>query len=276
MSKRRFLPVTVLLASMLLSLLTGCGMLSTVEVYDGANFIPIVPASNVPVSVLGKEDFIADQNGMPVCKSETILAQRGVDVSEFQGDIDWEAVAASSIQFAFLRCGYRGASEGGLAEDQKFAENYEKARAAGLEVGVYFYSQALNEEEALEEADLVAKILDGRKLDLPVVFDWERNDTVEGSRTYSADGEAVTDAAVAFCRSMGLAGYDTGVYMNLNTGYHTWDLSKLADYAIWLSDPGPYPRFYYKADFWQYSFTGTVPGIGGNVDLNFRFLPRES
>ena len=83
-------------------------------------------------------------------------------------------------------------------------------------------------------------------------------------------------AAVAFCRSMGLAGYDTGVYMNLNTGYHTWDLSKLADYAIWLSDPGPYPRFYYKADFWQYSFTGTVPGIGGNVDLNFRFLPRES
>ena len=168
------------------------------------------------------------------------------------------------------------ASEGGLAEDQKFAENYEKARAAGLEVGVYFYSQALNEEEALEEADLVAKILDGRKLDLPVVFDWERNDTVEGSRTYSADGEAVTDAAVAFCRSMGLAGYDTGVYMNLNTGYHTWDLSKLADYAIWLSDPGPYPRFYYKADFWQYSFTGTVPGIGGNVDLNFRFLPRES
>ncbi len=248
MSKRRFFPVTVLLASMLLSLLTGCGMLSTVEVYDGANFIPIRPASNVPVSVLGKEDFIADQNGMPVCKSETILAQRGVDVSEFQGDIDWEAVAASSIQFAFLRCGYRGASEGGLAEDQKFAENYEKARAAGLEVGVYFYSQALNEEEALEEADLVAKILDGRKLDLPVVFG----------------------------RSMGLAGYDTGVYMNLNTGYHTWDLSKLADYAIWLSDPGPYPRFYYKADFWQYSFTGTVPGIGGNVDLNFRFLPRES
>ena len=229
MSKRRFFPVTVLLASMLLSLLTGCGMLSTVEVYDGANFIPIRPASNVPVSVLGKEDFIADQNGMPVCKSETILAQRGVDVSEFQGDIDWEAVAASNIQFAFLRCGYRGASEGGLAEDQKFAENYEKARAAGLEVGVYFYSQALNEEEALEEADLVAKILD-----------------------------------------------DTGVYMNLNTGYHTWDLSKLADYAIWLSDPGPYPRFYYKADFWQYSFTGTVPGIGGNVDLNFRFLPRES
>ena len=115
MSKRRFFPVTVLLASMLLSLITGCGMLSTVEVYDGANFIPIRPASNVPVSVLGKEDFIADQNGMPVCKSETILAQRGVDVSEFQGDIDWEAVAASSIQFAFLRCGYRGASEGCLS-----------------------------------------------------------------------------------------------------------------------------------------------------------------
>ncbi len=276
MSKCRSLPALVLLVAMLLSLLTGCGMVSTVDVYDGANFIPIEPASNVPVSVLGKEDFIADQNGMPVCKSETFLAQRGVDVSEFQGDIDWEAVAATNVQFVFLRCGYRGASEGGLSEDQKFADNFEKAHAAGLEVGVYFYSQALNEDEAMEEAELVTQILDGRTLELPVMFDWERNDTVEGSRTYSADGEAVTDAAVAFCRRMERAGYDTGVYMNLNTGYHTWDLSKLADYTIWLSDPGPYPRFYYKADYWQYSFTGTVPGIRGNVDLNFRFLPRES
>ena len=179
MSKCRSLPALVLLVAMLLSLLTGCGMVSTVDVYDGANFIPIEPASNVPVSVLGKEDFIADQNGMPVCKSETFLAQRGVDVSEFQGDIDWEAVAATNVQFVFLRCGYRGASEGGLSEDQKFADNFEKAHAAGLEVGVYFYSQALNEDEAMEEADLVTQILDGRTLELPVMFDWERNDTAE-------------------------------------------------------------------------------------------------
>lgn len=268
----------ILTALLILSLLAGCGggVVEMVTVFDGANNIPILPVSGMPVSDLSEEDFIADQNGTPVCKRSDYLAVRGIDVSEFQGTIDWQAVAGSNVQFVFLRCGYRGASEGGISEDALFRDNFEKASAAGLAVGVYFYSQALNIEEAVEEAEFVKSLLADRTPDLPVIFDWERNDTVEGSRTYSADSEAVSEAAEAFCETIENAGYTAGVYMNLNTGYHTWDLSKLKDYVIWLSDPGAYPRFYYKAEYWQYSFTGNVAGIQGECDLNIRFVPRET
>lgn len=266
----------ILAAVMLVCTLTACGTVAEpVQVFDGANTISIFPESGVPVSELTKDDFIADQNGIPVYKGELYTTERGIDVSEFQGDIDWAAVAGGNVQFVFLRCGYRGASEGGLSADQRFRENFDEARAAGLEVGVYFYSQALNKTEALEEAELVQETLDGRVPDLPVIFDWERNDTVEGSRTLSADGEAVTDAAAAFCQAVKLAGYTPGIYMNLNTGYHIWDLSKLSDYVIWLSDPSAYPHFYYQFEYWQYSFTGSVPGIAGECDLNMRFMPRQ-
>lgn len=261
---------TAAVLMLVLAMLAGCAS-QTVEVYDGANFISITPVSGLPVSDLTEDSFIADQNGLPVYKGGDYTLERGIDVSEFQGDIDWTAVAESGISFVFLRCGYRGASEGNLSADAAFATNFEEASAAGLTVGVYFYSQAITVEEAREEAEFVKGMLTDRKPDLPVIFDWERNDTVEGSRTYSADGEVITDCAVAFCSDLEASGYDAGVYMNLDTGYHTWDLGKLSDYAFWVSDPGVYPRFYYYAEYWQYSFTGTVPGIEGNCDLDYRF-----
>ena len=82
-------------------------------------------------------------------------------------------------------------------------------------------------------------------------------------------------SAVAFCQAVKLAGYTPGIYMNLNTGYHIWDLSKLSDCVIWLSDPSAYPHFYYQFEYWPYSFTGSVPGIAGECDLNMRFMPRR-
>ena len=159
----------ILAAVMLVCALTACGTVTEpVQVFDGANTISIFPESGVPVSELTKDDFIADQNGIPVYKGELYTTERGIDVSEFQGDIDWTAVAGGNVQFVFLRCGYRGASEGSLSADQRFRENFDEARAAGLEVGVYFYSQALNKTEALEEAELVQETLDGLAREIPL------------------------------------------------------------------------------------------------------------
>lgn len=272
---KRFRKGIVLLLLMSFALVCGCGT-PPVEVFDGANNIYITPYSNIPVSDLSEEDFIADVDGYPVYKGGNYTMIRGVDVSQFQGDIDWNAVADAGYQFAIIRCGYRGATEGTISGDENYETNIAEARESGLKVGVYFYSQAITMEEAKEEADFVLEKTQGVSLDLPVMFDWERNDTETGSRTLDAGGDVITDCGAAFCREITRAGLQAGIYMNLNTGYHTWDLGRLADYTIWLSNPGIYPQFYYKVDCWQYSFTGSVPGIEGECDLNYYFAPNVS
>ena len=259
-----------------MTVMCGCSSVPMVEVFDGANNIYITPYSNVPVSDLSEEDFIADVDGFPVYKGGNYTMVRGIDVSEFQGDIDWQAVAEAGIRFAIIRCGYRGATEGAVSADEKFESNVAGAKEAGLNVGVYFYSQAISVEEAREEADFVLEKTRDITIDLPVMFDWERNDTEAGSRTLNADGDIISDCGETFCSEIERAGLKAGVYMNLNTGYHTWDLGRLADYTIWLSNPGVYPQFYYKADYWQYSFVGSVPGIAGECDLNYYFAANPS
>ena len=270
--RKRLRTGVILLLLVSLSAFCGC-VTPPVEVFDGANNIYITPYSNVPVSDLSEEDFIADVDGYPVYKGGNYTLIRGIDVSQFQGDIDWQAVAEAGYQFAIIRCGYRGATEGKISEDEKYEANVAGAKEAGLNVGVYFYSQAITMEEAKEEAEYVLEKTQGIALDLPVMFDWERNDTEAGSRTLDADGDAITDCGAAFCRAVEQAGLQAGVYMNLDTGYHTWDLGRLEGYTIWLSNPGVYPQFYYKADYWQYSFLGSVPGVEGNCDLNYYFAP---
>jgi GH25 family lysozyme M1 (1,4-beta-N-acetylmuramidase) len=238
----------------------------TVTVDDGVNTVTITPHGDIPAATLSAEDFTASEDWVLYSGP----SRQGIDVSEFQGQIDWEQAADSGVEFAFLRLGYRGSTEGGLYTDERFEENLAGAAGAGVSVGVYFFSQALDGEEAVREAEFVLDVLNGRTLDLPVMFDWEPVDT-EGARTAGLGAQAVTECAAAFCGRIAETGLSAGVYFNRQQGYYVYDLSRLKDYVLWVSDPGVWPNFYYAVDVWQYSFSGTVPGIGAPVDRNIWF-----
>lgn len=198
----------------------------------------------------------------------------GVDVSAYQGDIDWQKVAEAGIEFAFIRVGFRGyGAEGTLNPDQKFLQNLEGAKAAGVKVGVYFFSQAITVAEAEEEARFVLENLAGAALDYPVVFDWE---TISGARarTDGMKGDLLTDCAVAFCSVIERAGYTPMIYYGLHLGYEMYDLSRLTSYDVWYPQYGvKKPGMYYDYRIWQYTDRGTVPGIDTKVDMNLAFIP---
>lgn len=218
-------------------------------------------------------DFVVDPDTGRIT-SPTREAVTGIDVSAHQGEIDWSAVATDGVEFAMLRIGARGYTEGKLLPDQKFEANYAGASEQGLDVGVYFFSQAVSKEEALEEADYVLALLNGRELQMPIVFDWEEVDFAE-ARTDAVDTETVTDAALAFCRRIEEAGYDSMVYCNGMVGYLRYDLARMQKLPLWYADYGSWPGFAYEFELWQYSQTGKVNGIAGNVDLNLRFLTKK-
>lgn len=195
----------------------------------------------------------------------------GIDVSYFQYDIDWKKVKADGVDFAIIRVGYRGYGTGGqLVLDYKFKENMDEAIAAGLDVGVYFYTQAINEKEAREEADFVYKYIKGYDLDLPVYFDIESVDYDTGRLDSAGLTKAQKTALCeAFCERMMSYGYDAGVYSNptwLNNYINGPSLGK--KYPIWLANYNIYATYYDKYHIWQYSSTGKVDGIDTNVDMN--------
>ena len=241
-----------------------------VLVNDGNAEVWLSVQEGVPVSPLQAEAFepLGDQVAY---YGHDAYAVQGIDVSEFQGDIDWQAVADSGISFAYIRAGYRGYNAGTIGADERFLTNLAGARAAGIKVGAYFFSQAITAEEAAEEAKFTVELLNGAKLDLPIMFDWE---TVSDSsaRTNGLDGETITDCAEAFCKAAKKAGYEAGIYFSRQQGYYVYDLSRLSDYTFWVADPNPSPDFYYRMDVWQYDFEGDVPGIGIITDRNMMFL----
>lgn len=214
-----------------------------------------------------KTDFSRDERGW--LRSEG--AYIGVDVSSHQGEIDWEKVAASGVEFAMIRAGYRGyGQEGKLLQDDNFETNIRGALNAGLDVGVYFFSQATNVWEVEEEAQQLLRSLEGYPITYPVVFDWERihNST---ARTDAVKGKTVTLMAQAFCGVMARAGYVPGIYFNQDMGYLELDLDQLKDCVFWLAEYGDAPNFYYDFDIWQYTSKGDVPGIDAPVDMNLSF-----
>ena len=214
--------------------------------------------------------------GIQYTGDERYSIRKGIDVSEYQGDIDWGRVKAAGYDFAFLRIGYRGYGEQGtLCADAKFQQNIVNAHNAGIEVGIYIFSQAVNEEETLQEVELVLGQLQGHNLELPVVFDPERirDDT---ARTDNVTGEQFTKNTILFCEKMKEAGYQPMIYSNMVWEAFEYDMEALADYPIWYADYEPVPQTPYYFSFWQYSEKGSVDGIEGNVDLNVQFLPQES
>ncbi len=203
--------------------------------------------------------------------------RKGVDVSYHQGTIDWARVRNSGIEFAFIRIGYRGYGQNGkLREDSQFKENIVSASQAGLDVGVYLFSQAINEEEALEEAHFVIDQLQeaGVALTLPVVYDPEliRDDK---ARTDHISGKQFTENSIVFCEKIKEAGYEPMIYSNMVWEAFYFDLNRLTDYQIWYADYEKIPQTPYWFSFWQYSCNGKVDGISGRVDLNLQFIAEQ-
>ncbi len=244
-----------------------------VYIYDGFDWVWMTPLEGVPVNTLTEEYFTA--NGTEIKYNGTDYdVLRGIDVSEHQLDIDWNKVAQSGVDYAYIRVGRRGYTEGGLFEDPYFAANMAGAQAAGVKVGVYMFSQAVTVQEAIEEANFVIERIAKYNVELPVVFDWEKVHEAD-ARTADVTMEGRTDCAVAFCETVKKAGYTPCVYFNRNLGYYGYDLSRLTDYEFWFSLPeSGFPNFYYAADMWQYSFTETVPGIAVETDMNLWFIPK--
>lgn len=216
-----------------------------------------------------------DKSGIFYEGDENYTIRKGIDVSKWQGRIDWKQVKEDGYEFAFLRIGYRGYGESGdLAMDETFYYNIQNARKYGIDVGVYFFSQAINETEALEEADYVLKALDGYKLQLPIVYDPELIDDEE-ARTNDVTGEQFTKNTIAFCEAIQAAGFETMVYSNMIWEADLFDMSQLQEYDFWYADYEEIPQTPYDFVFWQYSETGCVKGVDGNVDLNIQFIPTE-
>ncbi len=232
--------------------------------------VPIYPG--LPKNELDPDAF-STKNGLLTYDDGSVVSQNGIDVSEHQGEIDWKKVSDAGVTFAFLRIGYRGYTEGMLYPDARFEENYAAAKASGLSIGVYFYSQAVTPAEATHEAEFVLELLDGRALDLPVVIDWEYADA-DSARTDEIGGTLLTSISDTFCSLIENSSYSAAIYFNKDTGYIHYDLGNLSKYAFWIADYNDTPVFYYAHEYWQYSDKGAVDGITEPVDLNLRFVPK--
>lgn len=222
------------------------------------------------VSPYNWDNLDTDNDRFSYYENGELASELGVDVSDHQGSIDWNAVALDGIDFAFVRIGYRGYSDGGLFADENYTANADGAADAGLKVGVYFFSQATSIDEAVEEADFVLQLLAGRYLDLPVVFDHEP--VAEGGRANSVPAETVSACAEAFCKRIEEGGYSTMVYGNA-ADVARYDESLLDERPVWFAEydvEAPTAQFDFSV--WQYSNSGTVAGIDTPVDMNILFL----
>lgn len=231
---------------------------------------PKRPVLNLPENPYGPEDF-SEVEGYLTCTAGKAMI--GVDVSAWQDAIDWNLVKEAGMEFAMIRLAWRGTSEGGIYADDRAEENYLAAKAAGLQVGGYFFSQAITPEEAEEEAKFLLEMIEGWELELPIVFDWE---FVDGARTEGMRAKTLTACAEAFCRTIGEAGYRPMVYFNPTMAYYRIDLEALEEYDFWLAMWKTEMDFPYKVDMWQYTDQGSVPGIEGEVDLDIYFIYEDA
>ena len=216
-------------------------------------------------AIIGGATYNFDSDGVVVKN-----IAKGIDVSKYQPNIDWAQVKASGVDYAIIRVGYRGYGSGVMVEDPYFKSHISGARAAGLKVGVYFYSQAITVEEAVEEASMAIQLCKDYKLHYPIYFDTEATGTGVGR----ADGLSATQRTAitnAFCQTVRNSGYKAGVYASKSWFYYQLDYSQLSQYDIWLAHYTTSTDFSHRYDMWQYTGSGSCPGISGAVDLNWAY-----
>lgn len=241
-------------------------------VYSGGQYNVVPINHNLKQHQLDETNLnILESGEYQYLQDGQVISHKGIDVSRHQGDIDWSLVAQDGVEFAFIRVGNRGYSTGKMVEDEYFDENITEALQAGIKVGVYYYSQAINETELLEEANFVLEKIAPYKVECPVVFDVEK---VSGDgRMNNISVEERTALAKLFCQTIQNAGYRPMIYHNTEMGVMLLNLEELEEYDKWFAAYSDV--FYYPYDYriWQYSQSGKVQGIASDVDLNISFAP---
>lgn len=229
------------------------------------------------------DDFVWDGDRLKYVGDEYDV-RFGIDISAYQTEdrrdqrIDWEAAKADGVEFAIIRVAIRGTSEGALWIDNFFGQNIDGAMAAGIQTGAYVFSQAVTEEEALEEANLVIDCLREHPIDGPVCYDWEVENRTY--RTYRVPGRTATACALAFCQRIEEAGYTPLIYTSHEIADLRYDWDTLSAYRLWypwyMSKSGRVStgRFYSHMVIWQFSKRVTVDGVGKKVDGNLWFRPK--
>lgn len=238
--------------------------------------IDLTPAKGAEINTYSAENLVTEDNGLPAYYQDgKKISHIGIDLSEYQGEVDFEKAKAAGVEFVMLRIGGRFyGTDGTVYEDGAFDSYYQQAKAAGIKVGAYFFSQAVSTADAVEEAEFVVKKLGGKKLDYPIAFDWE-NIADDEARTDNVSGTELTTIAEAFCNKVIDSGYKAIVYANSAQMFIMYDFETMKDYDFWLADYREFPTMYYKFDMWQYATDGTVDGIEGNVDMNLSFTDFE-
>lgn len=202
-------------------------------------------------------------------QSQDNPVELGIDVSKWNGEIDWDVVKAEGVDYAIIRCGYRGSSSGWLIEDPYFWQNLQGAKKAGIKVGIYFFTQATTMVEAVEEASMVVTLLGGEAIDYPVFIDTEG--AGGNGRADGLDTDTRTIVCESFCKTIENAGYQAGVYASCNWYRNNLNMEKLSGYKIWLAEYRQTPQYEGRYDMWQYTSSGSVAGIEGRVDLNVSY-----
>lgn len=268
--KRYIIPILILCL-----LLAGCSIVvddaGTLKEHSFASQedaeTAVVTGPTAPKNPYGPVDFGFDGEFITCLAGDYKV---GIDVSEWQTEVNWQAIREAGVEYVMLRIGWRGSEEGKLFEDECFRSHYAGATAAGLQVGGYFFSQAVSVEEAQEEAAYVLQLLDGKQLQMPLIFDWEQINSTD--RTADMDARTLTDCSIAFCEAVKEAGYDPGLYFNPDLGSRLLYLGELTDYRFWLAMYNANMTYPFRIDMWQYTNTGSVPGIDGDVDLNIYLI----
>ncbi len=235
---------------------------------DGYHFIPISDA--IEHNTLERGNFSVSENGEISYAAHGMSARKGIDVSQFQGEIDWEQVASSGVEFAIIRAGIRGYGSGALVTDEFFERNMEGAAANGIETGVYFFTQAITVEEALEEAQYVLSLVAPYELTYPIVIDVES--PADDARANVLTQAERTEIVSAFCDAIAEAGYTPMIYGNTYSLFGMMDIEQINRYKIWHAFYNDYVYYPYRLQMWQYTSNATIPGIEGDVDLNLWFL----
>ena len=261
----------------------------------------IVPASPMPVNVKARVEYVAIDDIFLLIKTEeevdamaedggriteesdpteptelrtTSTASLGIDVSRWNEEINWNKVKDAGIKYAIIRAGYRGSVTGTLVEDWYFKENVEGAAAAGIPVGLYFFTQATNEVEAVEEASMVLTLCKDYDITYPIFIDTEG--AGGNGRADALDTKTRTAVCLAFCETIRRAGYEAGIYASRNWFNKNIDTAVLTDdIYIWLAEYGDAVTYDKKYHIWQYTSSGRVLGIEGRVDLNLSYLEPE-
>lgn len=221
-------------------------------------------------NTLAQANFKTSEDGEITYKDDNITSVKGIDVSKYQGNIDFAKVKADGVDYVMMRCGYRGYSDGKIIKDTNFDTYATDAASNGLDMGVYFFSQATTKEEAVEEANYVLDAVKGYNITYPIAIDVEDIANAEG-RQEKLSVKELTDVIVAFCDTIKSAGYTPMIYSNIRYFAGKVEYNRLEDYDKWYASYSTQLYFPYEVSMWQYTNTGSVDGIKGDVDINISF-----